>query len=167
MEPWQRVDTAPPDEARALLRRCCGSSRWVDAMLAGRPFGSLFALLDAASEIWNGLGETDWLEAFRHHPKIGDRKTGDARFADTRTLSEREQSGVAGASDDIRRELDDANRAYEARFGYIFIVCATGLGAEEMLARLRERLVNDPAEEIRTAASEQEKITALRLRGLK
>ena len=104
------------------------------------------------------------IEAFDHHPRIGDRDSLRRKFAATRALSEREQSGVGGASEDVLAALLDGNRAYEARFGYIFIVCATGKSAEEMLALLEARLQNDPAIEIRIAAEEHAKICDLRLR---
>jgi len=163
MEPWRRVDLGSDDEARQLLARACGSSRWIDRMIARRPFGSQQALLSAAREEWFGLSKDDWLEAFSHHPKIGDTEALRKRFAATRDLSEREQAGVSGASDEVLSALADRNRAYEDRYGYIFIVCATGLSAEEMLARLRSRMENDPEVEIRIAAEEQARITAIRL----
>jgi 2-oxo-4-hydroxy-4-carboxy-5-ureidoimidazoline decarboxylase len=149
-----------------MLTACCGASRWVERMLARRPFGSADALLTAARDEWFALAEADWREAFAHHPRIGDREALRARFPATAHLSEREQSGVAGAADDVLEALAGANRDYEARFGYIFIVCATGKTAEEMLALLRDRLGNDAADEIRIAAAEQARITALRLQSL-
>jgi 2-oxo-4-hydroxy-4-carboxy-5-ureidoimidazoline decarboxylase len=163
MEPWRRIDSATPGEARQLLGVCCGSARWIESMIARRPFGSTGRLLAAADEVWRALSPDDWREAFSHHPKIGDRDLRQTRFASTRHLSEREQSGVAGAPDDVVEQLAKANREYEARFGYIFIVCATGRSAAEMLALLRSRLANDPESEIHVAAGEQAKITALRL----
>jgi 2-oxo-4-hydroxy-4-carboxy-5-ureidoimidazoline decarboxylase len=163
MEPWQRVDQLPEGEARARLAACCGSSRWVERMLQRRPFGSTNALLAAAREEWFGLEETDWREAFGHHPKIGDRAGLHARFPDTADLSATEQHGVAGASSDVLDALAEGNRAYERRFGFIFIVCATGKTAAEMLGLLRARLPNAPEREIRIAASEQAQITELRL----
>jgi 2-oxo-4-hydroxy-4-carboxy-5-ureidoimidazoline decarboxylase len=166
MEPWRRLDATTSEEARGLLTRCCGSSRWVDRMLACRPFGSRERLLASAREEWFALGQDDWREAFSHHPKIGDRESLQTRFAATRHLSEREQAGVASASDDVLDQLAHANRQYEERFGYIFIVCATGKRADEMLAQLLARLQNDPASEIRIAAEEQAKITALRLEAI-
>jgi 2-oxo-4-hydroxy-4-carboxy-5-ureidoimidazoline decarboxylase len=158
MEPWRRLDFAPAGEARTLLAGCCGSARWVDAMLARRPFGSTTALVESAASIWRGLSEADWLEAFSHHPRIGDKR------ADG--IAKREQSGVASASEEIVRQLADANREYEARFGYIFIICATGKSADSMLEALRARLGNEADREIRIAAEEQLKITQLRLAGL-
>jgi 2-oxo-4-hydroxy-4-carboxy-5-ureidoimidazoline decarboxylase len=163
MEPWHRLDAAYAAEARDLLRACCGSARWVERMVARRPFGDQASLQAAARDEWLALREGDWREAFAHHPKIGDRGTLEKRFAATQHLSASEQRGVEGAGLDVLAALADANAAYERRFGYIFIVCATGKTADEMLALLRDRLRNDPATEIRVAASEQAKITALRL----
>ena len=141
-----------------MLAGCCGSARWVDAMLARRPFGSMTALLEAADSIWRSLSEADWLEAFSHHPKIGDRAA--------QGIAKQEQARAASASASVVIELADANREYEARFGYIFIICATGKSAESILEALRTRLGNDPQTEIRVAAEEQLKITQLRLKGL-
>ncbi|HEU4927097.1 MAG TPA: 2-oxo-4-hydroxy-4-carboxy-5-ureidoimidazoline decarboxylase [Vicinamibacterales bacterium] len=166
MEPWERLDSASPEEARRLLTTCCGSSAWVDRMLRRCPFGSADALLAAAPEAWLDLTLTDWLEAFSHHPKIGDRTSLAQPFAATAHLSAREQSGAADAPAQVLDDLAAANRTYEEKFGYIFIVCATGKSAGEMLALLRARLLNDPATEIRVAAEEQGKITQLRLQRL-
>lgn len=163
MDTWQAIDLATPDESRRLLNRACGSSRWVDRMLARRPFGSRSALLSAADEEWRALGEEDWREAFTHHPTIGDRESLRQRFPETHALSAREQSGVDGAPDAVLDALAEGNRRYEQKFGYIFIVCATGLSADSLLAMLTDRLVNDPAREIQIAGAEQAKITALRL----
>jgi 2-oxo-4-hydroxy-4-carboxy-5-ureidoimidazoline decarboxylase len=166
MESWRRVDESADADARALLRACCGSTRWVERMIACRPFGDQASLLTAARTEWFGLSDDDWREAFGDHPKIGDRESLERRFAATRHLSEREQKGVEAAGEDVLSALADANRVYEERFGYIFIVCATGRTAEEMLALLRARLDNDPGTEIRIAAEEQAEITALRLDGI-
>jgi len=168
------LDAATDAEARAMLTRACGSSRWVDRMMARRPFGSDARLLRTARIEWFGLTEVDWLEAFSQHPRIGDRALAApklpseggalaARFPATHDLSAQEQAGVGGAHDDVLRALAEANQAYLDRFGFIFIVCATGKTAEEMLALLRARLPNDRAAELRFAAEEQARITALRL----
>lgn len=146
-----------------MLTRACGSSRWVDRMMARRPFGSDARLLRTARIEWFGLTEVDWLEAFSHHPKIGDRAALAARFPATHDLSATEQAGVGRAPDDVLTALAEANEIYLDRFGFIFIVCATGKTAEELLALLRARLPNDRATELRNAADEQSKITALRL----
>ena len=159
------LDTATEAGARTLLTRACGSTRWVDRMMARRPFGGDARLLRAARIEWFGLTEADWLEAFSHHPQIGDRASLAARFPATHDLSVTEQAGVAGASADVIDALATANQAYLDRFGFIFIVCATGKSADEMLKLLRDRLGNDRATELRIAAEEQAKITALRLGG--
>ena len=163
MEKWQAIDAAHPEDARRLLHGCCGSERWVERMMRSRPFASRETVLSAARDAWLALDETDWKEAFSHHPKIGDRDALGRRFPESGHLSAREQAGVDGAHGDVLSELASRNQEYEARFGYIFIVCATGKSAAEMLALLRQRLTNDPADEIRLAAGEQAKITALRL----
>ncbi len=115
------------------------------------------------ARIWWRLSKADWLEAFAAHPRIGDIDALRARFAPTAAWASREQAGVLGASGDVLNELAIGNRRYEARFGYIFIVCATGKTAEEMLALLGQRLSNDPDVEIKIAAAEQMKITRIRL----
>ena len=135
-------------------------------MLARRPYGSRYKLLRAGRDTWFGLDADDWREAFGHHPKIGDRDALRTRFAATRTLSEREQAGVAGAADAVLDALATGNAEYERRFGFIFIVCATGKSADEILGLLRTRMDNDLAAEIQIAAAEQAKITELRLEAL-
>jgi len=132
-------------------------------MLQRRPFGNDARLLSAARIEWFGLSESDWLEAFSHHPPIGDRASLESRFPGTHDLSSKEQAGVGGANAEVIAALAEANAHYLERFGFIFIVCATGKSAEEMLGLLRDRLNNDRATELRIAANEQAKITALRL----
>lgn len=159
----EELDRLPEPEARAALERCCGASRWLDAMLARRPFGEAERLLAAAEMAAELLGPDDWREAFSHHPRIGDREALRARFATTATWARGEQAGAATAPDAVLDALERGNRAYEERFGYIFVVCATGRSAEEMLAMLERRLTNAPDEEWRVAAREQRAITRLRL----
>ena len=163
MDASSQLDRATADQARALLARCCGSSRWVNGMLARRPFQNDARLLAAAREIWFALDADDWREAFAQHPTIGDRAALEARFDATRELSVKEQDGVGRAPDEVLEALERGNYAYEARFGYIFIVCATGKSAEEMLALLEARIANPPDIEIHIAAEEEAQITALRL----
>jgi OHCU decarboxylase len=141
-------------------------------MAAARPFADAGAMSAAADAIWRALGRADWLEAFAAHPKIGagrsggsDRPGGPGGSRGS-GWSDEEQAGVADAGDETRRRLAQANREYEARFGYIFIVCATGRTAVEMLALLEGRLRHDAGEELRVAAEEQRRITQLRLRKL-
>jgi 2-oxo-4-hydroxy-4-carboxy-5-ureidoimidazoline decarboxylase len=157
------LDAATDEAARAMLTRACGASKWVDRMMARRPFGRDQKMLTAARVEWFALSEPDWLEAFAHHPQIGDRAGLEARFPQTHDLSSHEQSGIGIAGADTLTALAQANTDYFNRFGFIFIVCATGKSAAEMLALLLSRLPNDRATELRIAAEEQAKITALRL----
>ena len=151
------------DEAVILFRQCCGSIRWANGMQERRPFRDIQHLVAVADEVWNALSHDDWKEAFSHHPKIGDIKDLRKRFPATAQLSEGEQAGLAVTTENILKALAEGNSLYEAKFGYIFIVCATGKTAEEMLDLLNKRLNNIPSEEIRIAAGEQAKITKIRL----
>jgi 2-oxo-4-hydroxy-4-carboxy-5-ureidoimidazoline decarboxylase len=152
------IDGAPAAEAAATLQACCASAAWVARMMARRPFGDLPRLLAAAREEWFALTPEQWKDAFAHHPRIGDRSALRKKF------SGREQAGVREAGDGVIEALAAANQEYERRFGYIFIVCASGKSADEMLALLRERLGHDADEELAIAAEEHAKITELRLR---
>jgi 2-oxo-4-hydroxy-4-carboxy-5-ureidoimidazoline decarboxylase len=156
-------DRMPSPEAAALLAACCGATRWVDAMLARRPFGAVRPLLTAADEVWATLGPTDWREAFAHHPRLGEAPSVEKQDARAREWSSGEQARIRNAEEEVRAALASANADYEARFGYICIICATGLDAREILALTEERLLNTPDDEIRVAADEQRKITRLRL----
>lgn len=161
-----RLNALPADEARIAFLSCCGSIRWAEAMAAGRPYADPASLLLAADRAWAGTRAGDWLEAFRHHPRIGDRKALEARFAGTRSWSAGEQGGVATADASVLDALAEGNQAYEARFGHVFLVCASGKAAGEMLDLLRRRLHNAPEAELQVAAAEQAKITRLRLEKL-
>ena len=154
------------EEAKTALLRCCGSSRWAAQMVARRPFTGAPDFLGAAEDIWNGLSSRDWIEAFSHHPKIGDLDSLRTKFAQTESWAAGEQSGVKDAPDEVLKALAEGNKNYEQKFGFIFIVCATGKNASEMLAMLNERLANDLAIELKLAAAEQNKITRLRLQKL-
>jgi 2-oxo-4-hydroxy-4-carboxy-5-ureidoimidazoline decarboxylase len=156
-------DALPPYEASVLLETCCGSSAWIEGMTLRRPFGTLHVLLQSAEELWWSLTPDDWREAFDHHPRIGEQSAAAAPSAQAQRWSADVQRGAAVAGADVRRELAEGNREYEQRFGHIYLVCATGKSAEEMLALLRQRLTNDPAAELTVAAAEQAKITRLRL----
>ena len=165
-EGLERLNAHPREEAEAELLKCCGSTNWARRMAARRPFREMAQLLQAADLLWWELGREDWLEAFSRHPRIGQRAAAQAASAPTERWSEEEQAGTRGAAQDLLAALAKANRAYEARFGYIFIICATGKTSEEMLALLRNRLQNDPVAELRIAAEEQRRITQLRLEKL-
>jgi 2-oxo-4-hydroxy-4-carboxy-5-ureidoimidazoline decarboxylase len=160
------LDALPDPLAREALARCCGARRWIDAMLVARPFGNRVTLFDAAGRADAALERDDWLEAFAHHPRIGDLEALRSRFAGTAAWAGAEQGGAATASEETLAALAEGNREYERRFGYIFIVCATGKTAGGMLAALRERLGHDPTAELAIAAGEQAKITRLRLEKL-
>lgn len=135
-------------------------------MVAARPFTDLDQMIETADGIWWSLGPQDWLEAFHSHPKIGEKKAAAETALDAQKWSVQEQSGVENSADDTIKALAELNHAYEEKFGFIFIVCATGKSSEEMLSILRARLGNGPDEELRNAAAEQAKITELRLRKL-
>jgi allantoicase len=150
-----RLAAMRPLEAMDALLHCCGSAAWVAAMVAARPFEDPAALLRIAERTWWSLTERDYLEAFAAHPKIGE--------SSASRWSTAEQAGAAGAEAAVRAELLEANRTYLGQNGFIFIVCASGRSAAEMLAELRARLGNSRAVELRTAAEEQAKITRLRL----
>ena len=153
----------PKEKLAEEFLRCCGSSAWVQRMLPFVPAEDMVELLEDAEEQWWKCSEDDWKEAFKHHPKIGDVDSLKKKFASTANWASGEQSGVSGASEETINALLEGNRLYEEKFGYIFIVCATGKSADEMLAMLNERLNNSPGEEIKIAADEQNKITKLRI----
>ena len=160
---WSKINQ--PDEAsvRHELTRCCGASAWVAGMMAARPFNSLEEVFITAGNLWWELPPTAWLEAFAHHPPIGDVATLRDRWAATADLSHKEQAAVQTADSATLHALASANATYQRTFGHIFIVCATGKSASEMLALLHGRLPNPPALELRLAAEEQRQITFLRL----
>ncbi|MDT7543644.1 MAG: allantoicase [Acidobacteriota bacterium] len=160
----EHLNNLTREEAEVELLKCCGSAAWAGGLAARRPFRSADELLRAADEVWLGLESDDWLEAFSHHPKIGESKAAGAQSEKERAWSQQEQSGAGEAAS--RAELSELNREYERKFGYIFIVCATGRSASEILASLKSRLGNDDATEIKSATEEQRQITRLRLRKL-
>lgn len=166
-EPHRALNALPLSEARAVLECCCGSRRWVEALLARRPFADTPQLLAASDAVTAELGRDDLLEAFSHHPPIGmDLEALRRKFAGTAELSAGEQAGAASADRATLEALRDKNAAYLERFGYIFIVCASGKSAAEMLALLERRLSNPPDLELGVAAAEQGKISKLRLEKL-
>ena len=160
------LNSLGPEETRAEFLKCCGSARWAERMVEARPFGDINSMLETADAIWWELNAEDWLEAFDHHPKIGEKRGASVQSPEAARWSEQEQAAARTAAQETLSELSALNRAYEERFGFIFIVCATGKTTEEMLALLKERLPNDPDAELRIAAEEQRRITHLRLRRL-
>jgi 2-oxo-4-hydroxy-4-carboxy-5-ureidoimidazoline decarboxylase len=156
MRALKALNSMPRGQLIDAFMKCCGSHRWAEAMANARPYSFEEEIFANAQTIWDALGERDWLEAFSHHPRIGEtKKAGE--------WESQEQKGVRGAADSVLDELATGNREYEMKFGFIYLVCATGKSADEMLEILRSRLRNEPADEIRVAAGEQAKITRLRL----
>ncbi|MGQ0537419.1 MAG: 2-oxo-4-hydroxy-4-carboxy-5-ureidoimidazoline decarboxylase [Gemmatimonadaceae bacterium] len=154
----------PAAAAAETLLSCCGSTRWVRELVRRRPYESLAALLAAADAVWSRAAPNDWLEAFAQHPRIGAAPPPGAAGEDrSRRWSLAEQAQVALADAPTRADLADANRAYEARFGHVFLVFASGKTARDMLRLLRERMGNTPERELEIAAEEQRKITGARL----
>jgi allantoicase len=158
-EAWgiARLNALSPEEARAELLACCGSGTWAERMVAARPLRDIASAKAEGARVAEGLAEPDWLEAFGAHPRIGEKK------GDARGWSAQEQSKVADADRATLDALAEANRAYEAKHGFVYIVCATGKTAVEMLSLARERLQGDRARELVRAAQEQRLITDLRL----
>jgi len=164
---FDELNNLPPGARAEELRKCCGAGAWVTGMNDVFPVADVETLMDHANAIWNGLSEDDWKEAFTHHPKIGGNVAAlREKFASTSAWAEGEQAGVRDTSEDVLQALSDGNEAYEQKFGYIFIVFATGKTAAQMLALLEARLFNKPENEIQLAAAEQNKITRIRLEKL-
>jgi 2-oxo-4-hydroxy-4-carboxy-5-ureidoimidazoline decarboxylase len=160
----ERWNTLPADEAAQEILSCCGSRSWAAQVAAQRPFGDEADLFAAAARCWQGLPESDWLEAFRSHPRIGEKHAQAATTAASAAWSKTEQSQMKDADAAILRRMQEGHRVYEERFGRIFIVCATGKQPAEMLQILEQRLSNDPASELLESAAQQQQITQLRLR---
>jgi OHCU decarboxylase len=157
------LNQLPFDDAIQQLIQCCGSRNWASGVVSKRPFRSLAEIIQTADEVWWQLDETDWLEAFKAHPRIGEKKADTAGTARSESWAKSEQAGMSSAHEQTAEKLARFNREYEAKFGYIFIVCATGKSPDEMLALLVERLQHDASDELPVAAAEQAKITKLRL----
>lgn len=160
------MNLQPNAEAMAAFLDCCGSSEWAFRMVAARPFPMVKDLFEKAEKIWLSLRPADWLEAFAAHPKIGSKKPAPSQKARAAKWSSGEQSGLDAADAQVRKELAEANGLYEDKFGFIFIVCASGKTAQEMLAICRTRLGNTLETELNIAAGEQLKITEIRLNRL-
>ncbi len=165
-EKLEQLNRAAKEKAKSDFLNCCGSQNWAQKMTEARPFSNVAALLNQAKQIWQTLDAKDWLEAFATHPKIGSRQAAPKQQAQSAEWSNAEQSGTQAATDSVLDKLTESNRLYEEKFGFIFIVCATGKSAEEMLVVCKERLNNNTDTEIRIAADEQRKITEIRLKKL-
>jgi 2-oxo-4-hydroxy-4-carboxy-5-ureidoimidazoline decarboxylase len=153
---------ANASDALDAMIACCGARRWAESMVALRPVANVLELSVAADRVWSTMEETDWMQAFACHPRIGERK---AAQASGRSIawSKQEQSSASSAADGVLAELAAGNLLYEQQFGFTYIVCATGKTAEEMLAILTHRLKNDRPAELREAAEQQRQITQIRL----
>jgi allantoicase len=161
-----RFNRAPTDQAQKMLLDCCGSPDWAHQMLAHRPFLDTASALDTSDKISAALDRENWLQAFRHHPAIGAKRGKKEQSATARHWSKGEQAVAQQADTATLKALADANQSYQARFGHIFLICATGKTSKEILNSLQQRLTNDPETELRIAAEQQRKITRLRLEKL-
>ena len=151
---WNEADGSTAMDA---MLACCAAHRWAEAMVALRPYSNVEGLSLTADEVWSTMEEPDWMEAFAAHPRIGERK------ADVSAWSQQEQSSTTNADQQVLAELAEANAQYEQRFGFTYIICATGKSAQEMLAILQRRLMNDRQTELREAAEQQRQIMQIRL----
>lgn len=159
----QRLNDLNEKMAWDELLRCCGASKWALRVMNARPFADRDALFEASERAFGTLEALDWREAFSHHPQIGDIDSLRLKFAATSAWAEKEQAGTQAASEAILQELARGNREYLEKFGFIFIICASGKSAVEMLAALQERLSNDAETELFNAAEQQKMIARLRL----
>lgn len=157
------LNVLPAEGASVAFSNCCTSHGWIDGMVAARPFFSLEQCHEVALSVWTGLGVQDFLQAFEGHPKIGDVTSLREKYARTKKLAAGEQSSVDDASEEVIQALAAGNTAYQQKNGFIFIVCATGKSALEILELLNQRLLNERAEELNNAAAEQAKITTIRI----
>jgi 2-oxo-4-hydroxy-4-carboxy-5-ureidoimidazoline decarboxylase len=171
---WNKVDES---EALNAMIACCGAQRWAKTMVALRPIASVVELSLAADRVWSTMEEADWIEAFACHPRIGKRRGIGERggigerpprraaqaSAKSQAWSQGEQSSAADADEAVLAELAEGNALYEERFGFTYIVCATGKSAGEMLSILNRRLASERAPELREAAEQQRQITQIRL----
>ncbi|HET6168980.1 MAG TPA: 2-oxo-4-hydroxy-4-carboxy-5-ureidoimidazoline decarboxylase [Terracidiphilus sp.] len=152
----------PDTVAMETMIACCGARRWAEAMVALRPFSSIVELRTEADRVWNTIEEGDWMQAFASHPRIGEHKAAHASAIST-AWSQQEQSSAVSASKQVMDDLAEGNRLYEERFGFTYIVCATGKNGEEMLAILNRRLTHDRSTELREAVEQQRQIMQIRL----
>jgi len=159
----EKFNYLPRQRALRVLLDCCGSKKWAQQMSAHRPFASELELLEAGDKTWSALTPEDWREAFLHHPPIGETRARARQSATASRWSAKEQSLAQKAAPEMLESLAAQNRAYADKFGFVFLICATGKSSDEILNALRQRLPNDPGTELRIAAEEQRKIMRLRL----
>lgn len=159
-----RWNLLPADEAAKEILPCCGSRAWANGMAASRPVEDVATLLASSDRIWRDLSAADWSDAFQSHPRIGETRGPLESSARSQDWSAQEQHHATESTDSVKQALADGNREYERRFHRIFIICATGKSADEILVNLRHRLNNDDATELREAAEQQRQITQIRLR---
>jgi 2-oxo-4-hydroxy-4-carboxy-5-ureidoimidazoline decarboxylase len=152
------------EEAAREILPCCGSENWAAGVASKRPIQDELSLMETSDAIWRGLRESDWLEAFRSHPRIGESRAEVDSVTQSSAWSEQEQQKAASADEAMKLALKWGNREYEQKFGRTFIVCATGKSAAEILEILRRRLHNDEATELQQAAEEQRQIMSIRLK---
>lgn len=150
-------------EAETWFSQTCAAQKWISSMVTSRPYASLQSVLKNAQEVWETCSDDDYLQAFEAHPMIGDVNSLREKFASTKTLASNEQSGANNASEQTLKELNELNQYYLQKYGFIFIICASGLNAQTMLGALKSRISNSKPAEMRNAAAEQIKITLLRL----
>ena len=162
----EKINCLDTDQATHLFMQCCTSTRWIEKMVDGRPYNNFSTLRKSADQAWDQMTEQDYLQAFEGHPKIGNVSSLKAKYANTKELARGEQSGASQATEALILQLAESNQAYEDKYGFIFIVCATGKSAEEMLDLLYTRLKNDRHRELEIASEEQRKILHLRLEKL-
>jgi len=158
------LNNLPAEQANSTFISCCAAERWAGKMVDGRPYASVDELLQKADEYWWTMAEPDFLQAFTAHPKIGDVDSLRARYANTKAIAANEQSGANSAPEEVLQALSAGNTEYENKFGFIFIVFATGKSAAQMLELLNQRLPNTREQEIRNAAENQMMITDLRIK---
>jgi 2-oxo-4-hydroxy-4-carboxy-5-ureidoimidazoline decarboxylase len=158
---WNQLQA---EKAEEEILACCGSTAWARELVARRPLENELSVITASDEVWCQLETRDWMEAFSKHPRIGERKAPPTASTRSAAWSTEEQQNVTASEEAVQLALADANQEYEQQFGRVFIVCATGKSAREMLEILRRRLRNDDGAELQEAAEEQRKITNIRLK---
>ncbi|TNF24744.1 MAG: 2-oxo-4-hydroxy-4-carboxy-5-ureidoimidazoline decarboxylase [Deltaproteobacteria bacterium] len=162
----EQINHMNESDAHELFMNCCTAVKWVNAMVESRPFSNFEEMIKVSNQHFSNLEESDWLEAFDGHPKIGDVNSLKEKYKSTKKLASGEQSGMSEADEKVIYEMADLNQSYQEKNGFIFIVCATGKSASEMLEIIKSRIDNDRGTELKIASEEQMKITKIRLEKL-